>query len=208
MSLFQIHAIIQERLQLQGIDIEGWAILLLARSIRTRGDTGFELIEEFSRIASKEFRATGIRKPLDIQQMSQPIHYGRELMKHLVKIPRIISDIIWRIIKGYQGDILNDNSVTTTARHFQGADHERRGMSLILKKVNIIFIQQGQFGKIHIPPFSAAIDADTTSIMPYYAYPSNRSAKQGLPHYSAEQQFEEVGFALNKSFISDYCVKI
>ena len=32
-----------------------------------------------------------------------------------------------------------------------------------------------------MPPFRAAIEADTTSIMPYYAYPSNESAEQGLP---------------------------
>ncbi len=57
-----------------------------------------------------------------------------------------------------------------------------------------------------MPPFRAAIAADTTSIMPYYAYPSNASAKQGLPPYSAKQQFEEVGFALNKPFI-DYLRK-
>ena len=38
-----------------------------------------------------------------------------------------------------------------------------------------------------MPPFRAAIEADTTSIMPYYAYPSNESAKQGLPPFSAKQ---------------------
>ena len=56
--------------------------------------------------------------------------------------------------------------------------------------------------RYHIPPFRAAIEADTTSIMPYYAYPSNKSADQGLPPFSPEQQFEEVGFALNKGFIT------
>ena len=43
--------------------------------------------------------------------------------------------------------------------------------------------------------------------MPYYASPSNASAEQGLPHYSTKQQFEEVGFALNKPFINDYLRK-
>ncbi|QGS68566.1 hypothetical protein CV093_08595 [Oceanobacillus sp. 143] len=55
-----------------------------------------------------------------------------------------------------------------------------------------------------MPPFQAAIEADTTAIMPYYAYPSNDSANQGLPPFSATEQFEEVAFALNENFINGY----
>ena len=40
--------------------------------------------------------------------------------------------------------------------------------------------------------------------MPYYAYPSNDSADQGLPWYSEDQQFEEVGFALNKAILDGF----
>lgn len=40
--------------------------------------------------------------------------------------------------------------------------------------------------------------------MPYYAYPSIKSSKQGLPPFSSTEQFEEVAFALNKSFINGY----
>ncbi len=61
--------------------------------------------------------------------------------------------------------------------------------------------------RIHLPPFRAAIEADTTSIMPYYAYPSNESAEQGLPPFNEDQQFEEVGFALNKGFMTITYVK-
>ena len=57
--------------------------------------------------------------------------------------------------------------------------------------------------KYHLPPFKAAIEAGTTSIIPYYAYPSNESADQGLPPYNENQQFEEVGFTFNKPFITD-----
>ena len=57
--------------------------------------------------------------------------------------------------------------------------------------------------KYHLPPFKAAIEAGTTSIIPYYAYPSNKSADQGLPPFNENQQFEEVGFIFNKAFITD-----
>ena len=48
-----------------------------------------------------------------------------------------------------------------------------------------IYPTAGSLLRYHIPPFRAAIEADTTSIMPYYAYPSNASAPQGLPPFNA-----------------------
>ncbi|MFK9093492.1 hypothetical protein [Bacillus salipaludis] len=62
---------------------------------------------------------------------------------------------------------------------------------------------EGSLLKYHIPTFKAAIAAGVSSVMPYYAFPSNTSADQGLPWYSKTQQFEEVCFALNKAIITD-----
>ena len=122
--------------------------------------------------------------------------------------PRIISDIIYRIVKGFQGDILNENSVTTTVRHFPGGGARENGTDPHFEEGRYnIYPTPGSLLRYHMPPFRAAIEADTTSIMPYYAYPSNESAEQGLPRFSANQQFEEVGFAYNKGFIDDYLRK-
>ena len=164
-----------------------------------------ELIEDFAKMASKEFRAVGIRKLYGYSADVSTDPLWPRIDETFGEDPQIISDIIWRIVKGFQGDILNENSVTTTVRHFPGGGAREKGHDPHFEEGQYnVYPTEGSLVKYHIPSFRAAIDADTTSIMPYYAYPSNKSAEQGLPHFSAEQQFEEVGFALNKSFITDY----
>ena len=67
-----------------------------------------------------------------------------------------------------------------------------------------IYPTKGSLQKYHLPPFIAAVEAGTSSILPYYAYPSNQSADQeGLPPFNENEQFEEVGFIFNKPFITD-----
>ena len=164
-----------------------------------------DLISEFAQIAAKEFRASGIRKlygySADIA--TDPL-WGR-IDETFGEHPELVSDIIWRIVKGFQGDVLNEDSVTTTVRHYPGGGARVDGTDPHFEegKYNL-YPTEGSLLRYHMPPFKAAIDAHATSIMPYYAYPSNESAEQGLPHFSDKQQFEEVGFALNKSFIDDY----
>ncbi|MEH7392180.1 glycoside hydrolase family 3 protein [Bacillus sp. JJ1474] len=166
------------------------------------------LITEFAQTASKEFRATGIRKlfgySADVATDPLWLRNDETFGEH----PALTSDIIWRIVKGFQGNILNDNSVTTTVRHYPGGGARVKGTDPHFEEGRYnLYPTKGSLLKYHMPPFSAAIAAHTTSIMPYYSYPSNKSAEQGLPHYSATQQFEEVGFALNKQFIDDYLRK-
>ena len=164
-----------------------------------------DLIVDFAQIASKEFRATGIRKLYGYSADVATDPLWPRIDETFGEDPRIISDIIFRIVKGFQGDILNENSVTTTVRHFPGGGARSKGHDPHFEEGQFnIYPTEGSLKRYHIPPFRAAIEADTTSIMPYYAYPSNRSANQGLPPFSSEQQFEEVGFALNKGFIDDY----
>ena len=167
-----------------------------------------DLIAEFSQIASKEFRATGIRKLFGYSADVATDPLWPRIDETFGEDPRITSDIIYRIVKGFQGDILNDNSVTTTTRHFPGGGARENGTDPHFEEGRYnIYRTAGSLLRYHIPPFRAAIEADTTSIMPYYAYPSNASAPQGLPPFNAGQQFEEVGFALNKGFINDYLRK-
>ena len=55
-----------------------------------------------------------------IQQMLRQILLWPRIDETFGEDPQIISDIIFRIVKGFQGDILNENSVTTTVRHYPG----------------------------------------------------------------------------------------
>lgn len=163
------------------------------------------LIEDFARISAKEFRATGIRKLYGYSADVATDPLWSRIDETFGEHPALISDIIYRIVNGYQGDVLNENSVTTTVRHFPGGGAREAGKDphFEIGRYNI-YPTEGSLLRYHIPPFKAAIEADTASIMPYYAFPSNLSAYQGLKTFSQTQQFEEVGFTLNKAFINDY----
>ena len=118
--------------------------------------------------------------------------------------PKLIADINYTLIKGFQGEELDENSVSLTTKHFPGGGARFLGRDPHFKEGNFnIYPTKGSLQKYHLPPFIAAIEAGTTSILPYYAYPSNQSADQGLPPFNENQQFEEVGFIFNKPFITD-----
>ena len=164
-----------------------------------------KLIEDFARISSKEFRATGIRKLYGYSADVATDPLWSRIDETFGEHPALVSDIIYRIVIGYQGDILNENSVTTTVRHFPGGGARESGKDPHFETGRYnIYPTEGSLLRYHMPPFRAAIEADTTSIMPYYAFPSNLSANQGLKPFSQTSQFEEVGFAFNKPFINDY----
>lgn len=164
-----------------------------------------ELIEEFAKLSAKEFRATGIRKLYGYSADVATDPLWSRIDETFGEHPALVSNIIWRIIKGYQGDVLNDDSVTTTVKHFPGGGARVKGQDPHFEEGQFnLYPTEDSLKTYHLPPFRAAIDAHTTSIMPYYAYPSNESAPQNLPWFSVNEQFEEVGFALNKSFINDY----
>nr|WP_106780215.1 glycoside hydrolase family 3 N-terminal domain-containing protein [Lysinibacillus timonensis] len=163
------------------------------------------LIKDFAKISAREFRAVGIRKIYGYSADVATDPLWSRIDETFGEHPALISDIIFRIVKGYQGDVLNSNSVTTTVRHYPGGGARDKGKDPHFEEGRYnLYPTEGSLLRYHLPPFKAAIAAHTTSIMPYYASPSNESAKQGLYPYSSSQQFEEVGFALNDSFINRY----
>ena len=120
------------------------------------------------------------------------------------KDPKLVADINYTLIKGFQGEELDENSVSLTTKHFPGGGARFLGRDPHFEEGNFnIYPTKGSLQKYHLPPFKAAVEAGTTSIIPYYAYPSNQSADQGLPPFNENQQFEEVGFIFNKAFITD-----
>ncbi|BDH62483.1 beta-glucosidase [Lysinibacillus sp. PLM2] len=159
-----------------------------------------KLIEDFARITSGEFRATGIRKLFGYSAnvATDPLWFNVE--ETFGEHPALTSDIISRIIKGYQG-----NHVSTTIGHYPGGGVRDLGKTPQLDEgLYNRYTTEGSLLRYHLVPFKAAIKANTTSIMPYIAYPSNDSVNQNLMSTNANEQFEEVSFALNKFFINDY----
>ena len=64
-----------------------------------------------------------------------------------------------------------------------------------------MYATEGSLEKYHLPPFQAAVDCATSSIMPYYSKPSaGKSAPQKDPAGNVID-FAPYGFAYNKYFI-------
>ncbi|MFJ8066373.1 glycoside hydrolase family 3 N-terminal domain-containing protein [Psychrobacillus sp. NPDC096426] len=167
------------------------------------GDT--KAVKEFSEIAAKEWRAAGIRKVYGYTADIATDPLWARIEDTFGENPKVASDMIYNVIKGFQGDKLGPDSVAITVKHFPGGGARDNGLDphFVEGKFNP-YPTEGSLLKYHIPPFEAAIKANVSSIMPYYAYPSNDSADQGLPWYKKTQQFEEVGFALNDAILDGF----
>ncbi|WP_197046733.1 glycoside hydrolase family 3 protein [Oceanobacillus salinisoli] len=119
--------------------------------------------------------------------------------------PELVSDMIASIVEGFQGEELGENSVSLTIKHFAGGGPRLDGTDPHHEwgKTNE-YPTEGSLYDYHLPPFIAAVEAGTTSIMPYYAMPVNEPSAIQLPDhlwYSEDQQFEEVAFAYNEGML-------
>lgn len=148
-----------------------------------------KLTREFAEIAAKEWCAVGLRK-------------GYMYMADLATEPRwqridgtfgedadLSASMIREIVLGFQGTKLNKNSVAMTTKHFPGGGPQVGGQDSHFDWGKNAHYPGGMF-EYHLKPFKAAIEAGTSSIMPYYSAPKDKN-------------MEEVGFSYNKAIIQD-----
>ncbi len=146
-----------------------------------------KLTREFAETAAKEWASVGLRK-------------GYMYMGDLATEPRwqriegtfgenadLAADMIREIVLGFQGTKLNKNSVAMTTKHFPGGGAQIEGQDPHFDWAKGQHYP-GKMFEYHLKPFKAAIEAGTSSIMPYYAKPINTP-------------FESVGFSFNKGII-------
>lgn len=147
------------------------------------------LVRAFGDISRQEWLATGIRK-------------GYMYMADLATEPRwqrtegtfgedakLAADVIREVVLGFQGETLGPSSIALTTKHFPGGGAAEGGQDPHFDWGKRELFEGDMFDK-NLIPFKAAIDAGTSSIMPYYSYP-------------AETEFEEVGYAFNKEILQD-----
>ncbi len=149
----------------------------------------FKLTREFAQIAAKEWAAVGLRK-------------GYMYMADLATEPRwqriegtfgedadLSANMIREIVLGFQGEKLGLNSVAMTTKHFPGGGPQVNGQDSHFNWGKFAHYPGGKF-EYHLKPFIAAIEAGTSSIMPYYSAPK-------------DDTMEPVGFSYNKAIVSD-----
>ncbi len=148
-----------------------------------------KLVREFAETAAQEWAAVGLRK-------------GYQYMADLATEPRWqriegtfgedadwAADMMREVVLGFQGQKLNKSSVALTTKHFPGGGPQVEGHDPHFEWGKDQHYP-GKMFEYHLKPFKAAIEAGTSSIMPYYAKPIGT-------------QFEEVAFAYNKAIIKD-----
>ena len=155
-----------------------------------------DLIAGFAAISRAEWVACGLRK--GYMYMADTVTDPRWYRSNgtLGEDPEFIAAAIGTIVRGFQGENgLERDGVALTTKHFPGGGARENGMDPHYAEGQAnVYPTPGSLQKYHLPPFQAAIDAGTASVMPYYALPSAQKSALPQPPLS---QFEPVGFAFN-----------
>ncbi|SMR45573.1 unnamed protein product [Zymoseptoria tritici ST99CH_3D1] len=144
---------------------------------------------KFAEIAREEYMALGLRGALHPQvDLSTEYRWAR-IANTMGEDANLTSQLVAAYIKGFQGEELGRNSVTTVTKHFPGAGPMENGEdSHFTYGKNQTY--PGHNFEHHLIPFKAAIAAGARQMMPYYSRPIGT-------------QYEEVAFSFNKGIITD-----
>ncbi|HKN43314.1 MAG TPA: glycoside hydrolase family 3 N-terminal domain-containing protein, partial [Propionibacteriaceae bacterium] len=148
-----------------------------------------ELVERFADIARQEYLAVGLRLALHPQiDLATEPRWSR-ISGGFSEDADLTSALVGAYIRGFQGERLGGESVSTMTKHFPGGGPQLDG-----EDPHFAYgreqVYPGDNFEYHLKPFRAAIAAGAAQIMPYYGMPLGT-------------QHDEVGFAFNKAIITD-----
>lgn len=159
-----------------------------------------EVIESFAAHSRAEWIASGLRKGYmymadvftDPRWFRGQGTFGED--------PQFVARAMSAIVRGFQGEHgLAADGVALTTKHFPGGGARENGTDPHYAEGRFnIYPTPGSLEEYHLPPFQAAIEAGTSSIMPYYAIPSDEKSSTPQGRLTA---FEQVGFAFNQEVL-------
>lgn len=159
-----------------------------------------EIIESFAAHSRQEWLSSGLRKGYmymadvftDPRWFRGQGTFGED--------PQFVARAMDAVVRGFQGeDGLAADGIALTVKHFPGGGARENGTDPHYAEGRFnIYPTPGSLEEYHLPPFQAAIDAGTSSIMPYYAIPSDQ--KSSTPQ-GRVTDFEQVGFAFNREIL-------
>jgi beta-glucosidase len=146
------------------------------------------LVEEFARIAAREYVSVGIRGAYHpTADVATEPRWGR-FRETFGEDATLTAEMIGALVRGFQGKELGPTSVALTTKHFPGAGPASEGQDAHFPwGRNQVY--PGRNLEYHLLPWRAAIREGTAMIMPYYAVPKGLTG-------------EEVGMAYNKEIVS------
>ncbi|KAI1418350.1 glycoside hydrolase family 3 protein [Hypoxylon sp. FL1857] len=148
-----------------------------------------DLVRKFAEIAREEYLAVGLRAALHPQvDVSTEPRWAR-IGGTFGEDAHLTAELLIAYIKGFQGEKLGPNSVSTVTKHFPGGGPMENGEdSHFVYGKNETY--PGNNLDYHLIPFKAAIAAGARQIMPYYSRPIGT-------------KYEPVGFSFNKGIVTD-----
>jgi beta-glucosidase len=147
------------------------------------------LVEEFSRIAAREYVSVGIRGAYHPQaDLATEPRWGR-ISGTLGEDADLTSELLRAMVRGFQGPALGPTSVALIVKHFPGGGPGEGGQDSHFEYGKFDVYPGGNFD-YQLRPFKAAIDAGAAEIMPYYSIP------KGITR-------DQVGNAFNREIITD-----
>jgi beta-glucosidase len=147
------------------------------------------LVERFADIARQEYLAVGLRLALHPQiDLATEPRWSR-ISGGFGEDADLTSALVRAYIRGFQGEQLGPDSVSTMTKHFPGGGPQKDGEDPHFDYGREQVYPGGNFD-YHVQPFRAAIAAGAAQIMPYYGMPIGT-------------EYDEVAFGFNKPIITD-----
>ena len=148
-----------------------------------------ELVERFADAARQEYLAVGIRLALHPQiDLATEPRWSR-IGGGFGEDAELTSKLVRAYIRGFQGEKLGPQSVSTMTKHFPGGGPQLDGEDPHFAYGREQIYPGGNFD-YHLEPFRAAIAAETAQMMPYYGMPIGTD-------------YDEVAFGFNKGIVND-----
>ena len=134
-----------------------------------------ELTRKLAEALAKESKAVGFRQTLGpVADVGTEPRWGR-VMETCGEDADLAAEMARAQVLALQGEIINENSILCTVKHFPGAGPEKDGVDAVnffnpgapFQRSRIVSTKDTL--KYHLKPFKAAIEAGTGAIMPYYS---------------------------------------
>ena len=147
-----------------------------------------ERLQRFGDVARQEYLAVGIRVALHPQiDLATEPRWSR-ISGTFGESADLTSALVVGYIRGFKGDEIGPESVSTMVKHFPGGGPQKDGDDPHFAWGREQ-VYPGGAQEYHLQPFIAAIEAGATQMMPYYGMPVGT-------------EWEEVGFGLNKDVLT------
>ncbi len=147
-----------------------------------------DLVQRFADIARQEYLAVGIRTALHPQLDLATEYRWSRISGTFGEDADLTGELGAAYIRGFQGETLGPDSVSTTVKHFPGGGPQKDGEDPHFPYGKEQIYPDGRFD-YHLEPFRAALAAGASQMMPYYGVP-------------IDTEYEEVAFGFNKGIIT------